>query len=147
MPPVLLLSLLLHVYVGWRLVPDLATIAGLPAAAAFGVLIAASALLMPMTLWARRVRRQPLADRLAWGGSLAMGLFSSLFVLTLLRDLVLLLAAAAQAVRPGLLPGLVADLPPASAAAVALLGLGGPAWGLLHSRRAAAGAGGRGARR
>jgi predicted MPP superfamily phosphohydrolase len=39
------------------------------------------------------IKRQPLSDRLAWAGLLAMGLFSSLLVLTLARDLVLLLAA------------------------------------------------------
>jgi len=38
------------------------------------------------------VARQALADRLSWLGGLAMGLFSSVLVLTVLRDLVLLLA-------------------------------------------------------
>jgi len=36
--------------------------------------------------------RQPLSDRVSWAGLLAMGYFSSLLVLTALRDVVLLLA-------------------------------------------------------
>src|SRR3982750_1167991 len=84
-----LISSLLHAYVAWRIAPDLA--AG-PWAAVFLAVVVLSALLMPMTLLARGVRSQPLSDRLAWAGSLAMGLFSSLFVLTLVREAVLLLA-------------------------------------------------------
>jgi uncharacterized protein len=85
--------LLLHAYVGWRLIPALAFAP--PLQWALAVLLVASWLLMPMALLARRIRRQPLSDRLAWSGLLLMGLFSSLFVLTLLRDVVLLLGLAA----------------------------------------------------
>ena len=38
----------------------------------------------------RVLQNRKLADRLAWVGLTAMGFFSSLFVLTLLRDVVLL---------------------------------------------------------
>ncbi|MEI4908067.1 hypothetical protein Q8G40_28700, partial [Klebsiella pneumoniae] len=54
----------------------------------------ASTVLMPLGFAVRRVHRQPLADILAWAGLLMMGAFSSLFVLTFLRDLALLLGTA-----------------------------------------------------
>ncbi|HEY9064455.1 MAG TPA: metallophosphoesterase [Burkholderiaceae bacterium] len=131
MSPFVLLSALLHLYVGWRIVPMLAPGAGI----AFSVLLVASAMLMPMTLLARRVGRQPLADRLAWAGSLAMGLFSSLFVLTLLRDVVLLVLTLAGLAFPiAWLPAVEHD----SALAVPLLGLLATAIGFWNARRTAA---------
>jgi predicted MPP superfamily phosphohydrolase len=45
-------------------------------------------------LAARQVKRQPLSDRLAWTGFLAIGFFSSLLVLTFLRDVGLLVGSA-----------------------------------------------------
>ncbi|HJV87506.1 MAG TPA: metallophosphoesterase [Noviherbaspirillum sp.] len=81
----------LHLYIGWRILP------ALPIGHAWrvvgGILLLASLVLVPMGLLARTIKRQPLADRLAWAGLLALGLFSSLFVLTFLRDAGLLLAA------------------------------------------------------
>jgi hypothetical protein len=77
-------TLLLHAYIGWRVLPALS-----PWSAAFlGTLawLVISAAVMPLGLAARRIRRQPLSDRLAWMGLVAMGSFSSLFVLTLVRD-------------------------------------------------------------
>ena len=129
--PLFLISVLLHAYVGARVAPALPD-----GAALFVALLVASALLMPMTLLARRVRSQPWADRLAWAGALAMGLFSSLFVLTLLRDALLLAAALIGAVAPGDL----ANLPLArwSAVAVPLLGLLVSVWGFVNARRTAA---------
>ena len=84
-----LLSLLLHAYIGVRLLPALQ----LPdvGMAVAVVLLLFSALLMPAPLLLRLGRMPARAgDALAWVGYLAMGVFSSLFVLTLLRDLVLL---------------------------------------------------------
>ncbi|GAA5175183.1 metallophosphoesterase [Niveibacterium umoris] len=81
---------LLHLYIGQRLFPVLA-LGDLGLALAWS-LMALSVVLIPATLVARRVARPPLADRLAWAGSIAMGLFSSLLVATVLRDLTLLLA-------------------------------------------------------
>lgn len=82
---------LLHAYIGWRLLPDLA----LGSAGIVGVISALllSCLLIPAGLLARSIRRQPLSDRLAWVGLIAVGLFSSLVVLTVLRDVVLLAAS------------------------------------------------------
>lgn len=81
---------LLHLYIGLRLLPPLPL--G-PVGYAFGVLaLLASCLLMPLALVARSARDQEWSDRLAWIGLTTMGLFSSLLVFTLLRDLVLLIA-------------------------------------------------------
>ena len=130
-----LVSTLLHAYVAWRVAPALGEGFGPAYGLAFALLMLGSALLMPMTLFARRVRSQPLADRLAWAGSLAMGLFSSLFVLTLLRDLALLGLGLASLVGP---IGAFAALERDSAAAVPLLGLLATALGLWNARRTAA---------
>jgi predicted MPP superfamily phosphohydrolase len=47
-----------------------------------------------MTIFARAVTGDArLADRLSWAGSLCMGFFSSLFVLTMLRELLMLIPA------------------------------------------------------
>lgn len=92
-------SLLLHGYIAWRLLPALALSShGLAIAL---LLLIASAVLTPAPLL---IRLQHLSERssnvLAWSGYLAMGVFSSLLVLTVLRDAVLLLALAADAVWP-----------------------------------------------
>lgn len=123
--PLLFISSLLHAYVGARIAPDLP--AG-PWPVLFVALVAASALLMPMGLLARRVRTQPWSDRLAWAGSLAMGLFSSLFVLTLGRDGLLVLAWLAS------VPGIAG----ATAIAVPLLASAVTLWGFVNARRTAA---------
>lgn len=81
---------LLHLYMGLRLLPPLPV--G-PVGFAIGALaLLASCLLMPLALVARSARDQEWSDRLAWIGLTTMGLFSSLVVFTLLRDLVLLIA-------------------------------------------------------
>jgi uncharacterized protein len=82
------LFLLLPGYVGSRLLSGL----GIgPVGVAVGiVLLIACCLLLPSSMRTRALQNRQLADRLAWVGLTAMGFFSSLFVLTLLRDLVLL---------------------------------------------------------
>ena len=137
MLPLFLISFLLHGYVGWRIASALGVAGHAGAAIAFGLVVLASALLMPMAMLSRRVRSQPLSDRLAWAGSLAMGLFSSLFVLTLLRD-VLLLALALAGLGGLVAPAVAADVADGSALAVPLLGLLITAWGFRNARRTAA---------
>jgi len=99
-----LLSGLLHFLIGVRLLPALP----LAAAIALGLLLALSAVLVPMGLMARRLARPPRSDQLAAGGLFFLGLFSSLFVLTLLRELVLLVGWMAgaqwQAVSAAVVP-------------------------------------------
>ncbi len=127
------ISLLLHGYIGWRLLPALAGFSAVGVAA----VMVLSALLMPLGLVARRVVRPPLADTLAWMGLLCMGLFSSLFVLTVLRDVVLLAFALAHTLgatwTQQVLPALRVD----SAVAVLLLGLLATVLGFWNARRTA----------
>jgi predicted MPP superfamily phosphohydrolase len=85
---------LLHVLIGWRLVPDMPSTA---AAAAMILWLIASTALIPFALAARRLKRRALATGLMWAGLLALGSFSSLFVLTIIRDVVLLIGAATNA--------------------------------------------------
>lgn len=88
--PVFLISLLLHTFMGWRVAPELSAVSASLGAAAWLALLL-SALVVPLGLLARRVSKPPLAEILTWLGLLFMGLFSSLFVLTLLREAVLLI--------------------------------------------------------
>ncbi len=141
--PLLLISSLLHAWVGWRIAPSLATVAAFPQGAAlFWVLLVASALLMPMGVAARRLSKGLAATALTWLGLLCMGLFSSLFVLTLLRDALLVLAWGGVMLAgwfglsvPDL--GNLATLQTASAVAVPLLGLAATVWGFWNARRTA----------
>lgn len=83
---------LLHFYIGWRLLPALPI--GPVGWGLGALLLAASWLLIPMGMRSRRSRRDRSsgADVLQWSALIAMGLFSSLFVFTLLRDIALLIA-------------------------------------------------------
>jgi uncharacterized protein len=83
---------LLHAFVGWRLLSDLPF--GAVPVAATTLWLVASAVVIPLGLYARRMKRQPLADRLTWASLMAIGSFSSLFVLALIRDVGLLVGAA-----------------------------------------------------
>jgi predicted MPP superfamily phosphohydrolase len=89
---VVILSLLglLHAYIGLRILPDMPVA---PAVRMLGaVWLVVSFVLVPAGLLAHTIKRQPLSDRVAWAGLLAMGMFSSLLVSTLLRDVVLLVS-------------------------------------------------------
>lgn len=123
MPAVWLLALL-HLYIGWRIAPQLP---GALAPAAFVALLLLSAVLIPAGFLGRRARRRASADRWTWAGMLALGLLSVLLVLTLARDALLLLA------WPLGLPPLASP----SAAAVPLLALAAVLWGLAGARRTA----------
>src|SRR5437868_5716355 len=83
--------LLLHAYVGGRLLPDLPL--GSFAFSATALWLVASLVATPLWPVARRIRRQPLKDRLTMASMVAIGAFSSLFVLTLSRDIALLVSA------------------------------------------------------
>jgi uncharacterized protein len=77
-------------YVGWRLLPALSI--GPFGVCAGIVLLIMCCVVIPLSVRNRSIRNPKLADLLAWIGLLSMGFFSSLFVLTVLRDLVLLAA-------------------------------------------------------
>jgi uncharacterized protein len=78
----------LHAYIGARLLPDLGV--GTLGIAAGGLLLAASACVIPLGFRARRNPGRTGAKWAMWTGLVAMGAFSSLLVLTVLRDLGLL---------------------------------------------------------
>ncbi len=80
--------LALPAYVGWRLLSGLSV--GPIGIGASMLLLIGCCLFIPLSMRTRVFNDRRLADRLAWVGLTAMGFFSSLFVLTLLRDGVLL---------------------------------------------------------
>jgi len=123
----LAILLLLHAYIGARLLPAL----GLgPAGIVAGVLLLlASAALVRIGLVAPSLSRTRWSEQLAWAGLLAMGLFSSLFVLTLLRDVVLLVLTLAGAGGPRFTHD--------SALGVPLLALAVTCLGFVNARRVA----------
>ena len=118
------LGALLHLYIGWRIAPDLP---GPLWAGLFAALLVTSAILIPLAFFGRRSRNRATADRASWAGMLALGLFSTLLVLTLLRDVGLLLA------WPFGIDGLAGW----SANAVPLLALAIVAIGFVNARRTA----------
>ncbi len=134
MPLLLTILFALHAYIGWRLLPAFAPWPALQAALV--VLLVASWLLMPMPLRARRMRSRRLARRLSAAGAWFMGLFSSLLVLTLLREPLLGLAALAGLAWPQ--AEWRAALDAASARAVPPLALALTLWGLWNAHRVAA---------
>jgi len=134
--PVTWISALLHAYIGWRLLPALG--AWPVAQGLFGVFLIASAIVMPMGLLARRAKKERRAwvTFITWASLLFMGAFSSLFVLTLLRDAVLLAAALALLAAPTAFA--IDTLRVASAAAVPIVACIATVWGFLNARRTAA---------
>jgi hypothetical protein len=117
---------LLHLYIGLRLVPAMALAAAGVATAV--VLLAASALLGLAGVFSSILKRSRWSEQLTWAGLISMGFFSSLLVLTLLRDAVLLVAKLAGA-------GHTIDR--ASAYAVPLLAVAVTAIGFVNARRLA----------
>ncbi|HYD82066.1 MAG TPA: metallophosphoesterase [Paucimonas sp.] len=118
---------LLHAYIGWRVLPDLPVQA--PWRWLGAAWLAASVILIPLGLLSRAVRRRRLGDLLAWVGLIATGLFSSLLVLTLLRDAALVLASLSGLHSLAFASG--------SAAAVPLAALAITLVGFINARRTA----------
>ena len=127
------LSVLLHAYIGFRLLPDLA-LGGAGTAAAIAYL-ALSVFLMPAPLLVRSALHRPWMDLLAWLGYLAMGLFSSLFVLTLLRDVLLLALVVVGMLSPSVVS--IDGFREASAIAAPALALLLTLVGVFNARRLA----------
>jgi predicted MPP superfamily phosphohydrolase len=132
--PLRAVSFLLYAYVGWRLAPDLGS---LSTSAALVAVLLVSVLTLPFAFRARRARpARPIDRALAWSGVIGMGLFSSLFVLTFLRDLGLGAVAIVDAIAPGSLPSAAFAL--WSARAVPLLATFVTLCGFVNARRTAA---------
>ncbi len=137
MGPILALAVVLHAWVGWRLAPALAGIA--PAGTLLWLTLAFSAVLMPVAFVMRRRHKGPAAMLVTWAGLLCMGLFSTLFVLTVLRDALLVLAlivalvgSLAQAET-----GWLGPLQSGSALAVVGVSVLATLWGFWAARRTA----------
>lgn len=131
---ILAVSVLLHGLVGWRLLPALE--AGTLATVLGAFALALSALLVPAPLLVRLSHLpRGLGEALAWAGYLAMGLFSTLFVGTLARDAVLLLAWIAHALGADTLD--LAQWRTASARAVLIAAAVVSLIGLINARRTA----------
>jgi predicted MPP superfamily phosphohydrolase len=130
---IILIGILLHFYVGFRLIPDLPidTVGhGL-----FALWLVLSCCLIPLGMLARTIKRQPLGDRLAWVGLLAMGFFSSLLVLTFIRDLALVSLLTVDAIWPHTIA--LPNWRVASAVAVPALAVLSTLVGLFNARRRA----------
>jgi len=87
--PVILLGLF-HAYIGCRVLPDLPVSFEARIAGAAFLLVSCGVMLLG--LMARPIRTRSLSDRIAAAALFTAGLFSSLLVFTLLRDVVLLTA-------------------------------------------------------
>jgi uncharacterized protein len=119
----------LHAYVGWRILPDLPV--GLTERIAGAAVLAASFGAMVLGLHARYFRSRPWSDRIASAGLFATGWFSSLCVLALLRDLLLMpVVWLVSAPKAQLLEA-------ASASAVVALAVLATTVGFLNARRRA----------
>lgn len=90
------LAAALNLYIGVRLAP---VMEGPGQVVLVGALLVL-ALLVPMGLLAWRLFRGPMAERIAIAGLVALGLFSSLFVATFLRDVLLVLTGLVHIVWP-----------------------------------------------
>jgi predicted MPP superfamily phosphohydrolase len=123
----LAILVLVHLYIGLRLLPGMDV--GVPGILLGVVLLALSAVLVRIGLVAPSLRRSRWSGPLTWAGLLAMGFFSSLLVLTFLRDVLLLILTLAGASSPG--------IDRDSAFAVPLLALGVTAIGFINARRLA----------
>jgi hypothetical protein len=96
---VIVIGVLMHIFVGWRLIPEWPV---QPFVKALAVLwLISSCALIPLGVLARRFERQPLGDRIAWVGLLAMGYFSSLLVFTLLREVTIASIFVLDVLQPG----------------------------------------------
>ena len=88
--PLSVLSLLVHAYIAWRLIPDLVDFTWMQIGIALLVILSAIFLQIGFNQW--RSRRRPQSrhhDTAMVTAFIAMGFLSSLFVLTLLRDVAL----------------------------------------------------------
>ena len=120
---------LTHLYVGWRLLPDLPI--GLAAQVGGALLLVASFVSAPLGFFARNMKSRQWGDRLAAVCLFLVGFFSSLFVFTLLRDVALLFVVLWPAKLP--LDRILAI----SASIVASLAILATLVGLLNARRRA----------
>jgi predicted MPP superfamily phosphohydrolase len=128
-----LVLLLLHAYVAVRILPDLPF--GATGIVAGALILVASASLIPYGFRLRRVRVNGSARLLMWAGLIALGAFSTLVVLTIVRDVVLLAIGTVALLAHVGVP--MAALRPATAVAVPVLTALLTLVGYVNARRAA----------
>lgn len=134
-PMLPLISLLLHGYVGARLLPSMTD--SPVACIILLIVLLASCWLMPMGVGLRtrfKIQRPP-SSLTVWAGWIGMGLFSSLLVLTFLRDCALLLSLAFNTLDRGAIA--IDLLRDRSAFAVLAIGVIVTVWGFAMARRTA----------
>lgn len=101
--PILVFSALTHLLVGWLIAPDLSTVSpGL--GWLFWAWVVVSAAVMPMGLVTPRFANARAKTVLTWVGLLLMGLFSSVFVLAVLRTLALGVLTLAHGLGVAVIP-------------------------------------------
>ena len=132
--PIVFLTVLLHLYIGIRLLPAL--MSSMPAWPLLPILLVVSAVAMPLPFIGLRSTSKPMTDGWKWLGLISMGWFSSMFMLTVARDAGLLLAWGASAVTGVALDGL--RWQSWTAAAVPLLATAITLIGFFNARRTAA---------
>lgn len=131
-----LLTALMHLYIGVRLTPDVLTHPGWHWGGWLAVALSFAAILGGFASGRARTVRPGAV--MSWIGFLALGLFSSVLVLTILRDVLLLvltgLGLALPEVRAAMASGEVSQ---ATALAVPILALAATVAGLINARRLA----------
>ena len=133
--PLSVISLLTHAYIAWRLVPALAEFAWLQVGVALLVVLSAISLQVGLSHWRnRRQARRRGHDVAMMAAFVAMGFLSSLFVLTLLRDVALVGVWIAS--QLGLAIS-ISTFAAWSALAVAAAATLMTVWGLINARRTA----------
>lgn len=132
--PLSALTALLHAYIALRLLPALAVLT--PAWPLALLALVVSAVTIPLPFLSRRIERNAsMGEAIKWVGLISMGWFSSMFVLTLVRDAGLLLTWLA-----GALGGVQVQwnsLRPWTALAVLAVATATSAVGFLNARRTA----------
>ena len=130
-----ILTALLHVYLGLRLLPSLHAVSHLASAALFLALLL-SVVSMPLPFMAFRGHGRAIGRGWQWLGLVAMGWFSSMAVTTLLRDVALLVVWLLR-MSGHVTPELMSDLTRWSAIAVPLMATASSLIGFFNARRTA----------
>jgi hypothetical protein len=133
--PLVALTALLHVYIGLRVLPMLDAFSRIAALVLLLALLL-SVVTMPLPFLGLRGQGRTVGRTWQWTGLVAMGWFSSMFVGTLLRDVVLLVAWVAQ-LSGWLLTDPMLNLARWSAIAVPLIATASSLIGFFNARRTA----------
>jgi predicted MPP superfamily phosphohydrolase len=128
-----IILIVLHAYIGIRILPDWPL--GLPAVVAGALTLTASCVLIPLGFQARRGDGRRGQRALTWAGLVAMGAFSTLLVLTFVRDALLAVMLTAMSATDWALP--LGAFQHGTAVAVPVLTALITALGFINARRVA----------